>query len=370
MQLRNTDYTSLVKKVKENNSRIIVYGAGMIGQIIVPYLVRKYNLYSHIDCFIDTDKRKKGQKIYIDNYIYEIKNTDYLEENKDNQIILITNSKYSKVLEFLDNIQTLESTDGYIVPIMQLHEIEENNNCIIIEKKYKTQLIPKKIHYCWFGKNELPTKAKKCIASWKKYCPDYEIVEWNEDNYDVHQNAYTTYTYDNKKFAFLSDYARLQIILREGGIYFDVDVEVVRSLDELLRYPAFFGFETEEYVNTGVGFGAEIGNKIVEGMLNEYNLLLDGKHGTRGCPILNTEALEKKGLIRNGQKQQIEGAQIFPVEYFNPYDDPTGRLNKTTKTYSIHWFAKSWMGKKEILRSQILKPVHRIFGKDVFRRGK
>ena len=231
-------------------------------------------------------------------------------------------------------------------------------------------MIPKKIHYCWFGKNELPTKAKKCSASWKKYCPDYEIVEWNEDNYDVHQNAYTTYTYDNKKFAFLSDYARLQIILREGGIYFDVDVEVVRSLDELLRYPAFFGFETEEYVNTGVGFGAEIGNKIVEGMLNEYNLLLDGKHGTRGCPILNTEALEKKGLIRNGQKQQIEGAQIFPVEYFNPYDDPTGRLNKTTKTYSIHWFAKSWMGKKEILRSQILKPVHRIFGKDVFRRGK
>ena len=104
----------------------------------------------------------------------------------------------------------------------------------------------------------------------------------------------------------------MQIILREGGIYFDVDVEVVRSLDELLRYPAFFGFETEEYVNTGVGFGAEIGNKIVEGMLNEYNLLLDGKHGTRGCPILNTEALEKKGLIRNGQKQQIEGAQIFP----------------------------------------------------------
>lgn len=231
-------------------------------------------------------------------------------------------------------------------------------------------MIPKKIHYCWFGKNELPTKAKKCIASWKKYCPDYEIVEWNEDNYEVHQNAYTTYTYDNKKFAFLSDYARLQIILREGGIYFDVDVEVVRSLDELLKYPAFFGFETEEYVNTGVGFGAETGNKIVEEMLKEYNPLLDGRHGTRGCPILNTEALEKKGLIRNGQKQQIEGAQIFPVEYFNPYDDPTGRLNKTTKTYSIHWFAKSWMGKKEILRSQILKPVHRILGKDVFRRGK
>ena len=157
-------------------------------------------------------------------------------------------------------------------------------------------------------------------------------------------------------------------LIQKAAKYFDVDVEVVRPLDELLRYPAFFGFETEEYVNTGVGFGAERGNKIVEGMLKEYNPLLDGKHGTRGCPILNTEALEKKGLIRNGQKQQIEGAQIFPIEYFNPYDDPTGRLNKTTKTYSIHWFAKSWMGKKEILRSQVLKPIHRMFGKDVFRR--
>lgn len=231
-------------------------------------------------------------------------------------------------------------------------------------------MIPRKIHYCWFGKNELSKKAKKCIESWKKHCPDYEIVEWNEDNYNVYQNAYTTYTYDNKKFAFLSDYARLQIILREGGIYFDVDVEVVRPLDELLGYPAFFGFETEKYVNTGVGFGAETGNKIVEEMLKEYNPLLDGKHGTRGCPILNTEALVKKGLIQNGQKQQIEGVQIFPVEYFNPYDDPTGRLNKTEETYSIHWFAKSWMGKREVLRSQILKPVHRMFGKDIFRRGR
>lgn len=231
-------------------------------------------------------------------------------------------------------------------------------------------MIPKKIHYCWFGKKELPTKAKKCIASWKKYCSDYEIVEWNEDNYDVNQNAYTTYTYDNKKFAFLSDYARLQIILQEGGIYFDVDVEVIRPLDELLQYPAFFGFETERYVNTGVGFGAEAGNKIVGEMLKEYNPLLDGKHGTIGCPLLNTETLVKKGLIPNGKKQEIEGAQIFPIKYFNPYDDPTGRLHKTKDTYSIHWFAKSWMCKREILRSQMLKPIHRMFGKDVFRRGK
>lgn len=101
-------------------------------------------------------------------------------------------------------------------------------------------MIPKKIHYCWFGGNELPQKAKKCIESWKRNCTDFEIIEWNEDNFDVYQNPYTTYTYENKKYAFLSDYARLLIIYREGGFYFDVDVEIVRPIDELVNHVAFW----------------------------------------------------------------------------------------------------------------------------------
>lgn len=231
-------------------------------------------------------------------------------------------------------------------------------------------MVPQKIHYCWFGRGKKSKLALRCIESWRKYCPDYEIIEWNEDNFDIYQNAYTSYTYKNKKFAFLSDYARLQIILQEGGFYFDVDVEIVRPLDELLAHKAFFGFETAKYVNTGVGFGAEVGNSIVESMLREYDVLLDGKGNTIGCPILNTAALIKKGLIQNGSKQLIDGAVIYPIQYFNPYDDPTGRLNKTDETYSIHWFAKSWMDKKTIMRSNLLKPFHRVFGTDLFKRGK
>lgn len=231
-------------------------------------------------------------------------------------------------------------------------------------------MIPKKIHYCWFGKNELPKKAKKCIVSWKKYCPDYDIIEWNEDNFDVNQNPYTVYTYANKKYAFLSDYARLQIVYNEGGFYFDVDVEIVRPLNELLEHRAFFGFETEKYVNTGIGFGAEKKNDIVYEMLKEYDILLDGTKGTIGCPILNTKALLKKGLVLNGKKQIVEDIVVYPVAYFNPYDDPTGRLNLTKETYSIHWFAKSWMSKSEIIRSEIMKPIHRIFGVNIFRRFK
>lgn len=229
-------------------------------------------------------------------------------------------------------------------------------------------MIPKKIHYCWFGRGELSTTAKKCIKSWKKYCPDYEIIEWNEDNFDIHQNEYTRKVYAEKKYAFLSDYARLKIVYEQGGIYLDVDVELVKSLDDLLGNDAYFGFETKEFINTGVGFGAKKGNFAIKFLLDEYNQLLDGTKEVIGCPILNTEGLVKLGLVRNGQLQKLAECTVYPAEYFNPYDDPTGRLNKTKNTYSIHWYAKSWLDKKSIIRSKLTQPLHRIFGTDFFRK--
>lgn len=222
-------------------------------------------------------------------------------------------------------------------------------------------MIPKKIHYCWFGRGEKPKLAKKCIESWKKFCPDYEIVEWNEDNFDINQNEYTKYCYDNKKFAFLSDYARLMVVYKEGGIYFDTDVEVIKSFDALLNNKAFVGFETDEYVNTGVGFGAEKNNAVIEQMLREYDKHSDGKSGTIGCPILNTEALKKLGLKLNGQTQSLKDVTVYSAEYFNPYDAPTGRLSKSENTYSIHWYAASWMSKRKKFRSVIARPLHRLF---------
>lgn len=229
-------------------------------------------------------------------------------------------------------------------------------------------MIPKKIHYCWFGKGELSTTAKKCIKSWKKYCPDYEIIEWNEDNFDIHQNEYTRKVYAEKKYAFLSDYARLKIVYEQGGIYLDVDVELVKSFDDLLDNDAYFGFETKEFINTGVGFGAKKGSIAIKTLLDEYDQLLDGTKDVIGCPMLNTEGVIKLGLKRNGQLQKLAECTVYPVEYFNPYDDPTGRLNKTKNTHSIHWYAKSWMDKKSIIRSKLTQPLHRIFGIDFFRK--
>ena len=229
-------------------------------------------------------------------------------------------------------------------------------------------MIPKKIHYCWFGRGQKPKLAQKCIASWKKYCPDYEIIEWNEDNFDVNMNGYTRMCMEQKKYAFLSDYARLVVVAEHGGIYFDTDVELVRSPSEFLKHHSFFGFEDTNHINTGVGFGAEAGNQAVQAMLGEYKQLLSGNKGIIGCPILNTNALKQFGLRLNGKTQDLKIAVVYAPDYFNPYDDPTGKLNKTNHTVSIHWYSKSWMSKKTILKSRFTRPLHRLLGNDFFRR--
>lgn len=231
-------------------------------------------------------------------------------------------------------------------------------------------MIPKKIHYCWFGRGEKPKLAQKCIASWEKYCPDYEIIEWNEDNFDLNYNEYIQYCYQNKKWAFLSDLVRLIVVEQQGGIYFDTDVEVISSFDDMLQYDAFFAFENSQNIASGLGFGAVAGHPIVKAMIEQYNQLKcdsEGKMEMIGCPTLNTQALLPFGLELNGKKQKIGETMILPVEYMNPYDDPTGDLNKTSNTLSIHWYAKSALSKKAIWRSNFTRPFHRIFGENCFK---
>lgn len=231
-------------------------------------------------------------------------------------------------------------------------------------------MIPKIIHYCWFGRNKKSDLVERCIASWKKYCPDYEIIEWNEDNFDVNCNAYCRYCYENKKWAYLSDLVRLMVVYEHGGIYFDTDVEVVQSFDDVLKMEAFFAFENNENVATGLGFGSILGHKTVKAMIEQYKEIELEENGTMkllGCPQLNTKALLQFGLVLNGKKQYAGGALILPCEYMNPYDDPTGVLHKTKNTLSIHWYSKSALDKWTILRSKLTRPFHRIFGVTCFK---
>lgn len=229
-------------------------------------------------------------------------------------------------------------------------------------------MIPKKIHYCWFGGKPLPALAEKCIASWKKFCPDYEIIRWDESNFDLAQNDYVRWCYANQKWAFLSDYARLAIVAEQGGVYLDTDVELLKPLDAFLRYPAFYSFENETMVNTGQGFGAEAHHVTVEAMKAQYGAVTPGE--IQACPHYNTAALTALGLVPNGQRQNVAGAEILSADYMNPYDDPTGRLRKTENTVSIHWYRKSWISPGLRLRSRLTRPLHRLFGTDCFRRLK
>lgn len=238
-------------------------------------------------------------------------------------------------------------------------------------------MIPKKIHYCWFGRGEKPKLAQKCIASWKKYCPDYEIIEWNENNFDVNMNGYTKWCYENKKYAFLSDYVRLLAVYKNGGLYFDTDVELIRNTDFLLNDQAFFGFETDGTevsnpknadINSGLAYGSVASGLALKRMLDEYEPLLDGKQGTVMCPQLNTQALEKIGLKRDGSYQKFSWGTVYPKDYFNPYESTTGSLCITNNTVSIHWYMGSCLSKYQKIRSIISKPLHRIFGVDIMRK--
>ena len=228
-------------------------------------------------------------------------------------------------------------------------------------------MIPKTIHYCWFGRGEKPKLALKCMESWKRVCPDFRIVEWNEDNFDISRHPYLQWCYAQKKWAFLSDFARLLILAEQGGIYLDTDVEVIRPLDDLLRYDAFFGFEDDAHINTGHGFGCTPRHPAVEAMAEKYRALAPDAEGAfplAACPQINTDALIPYGLVLNGQRQAVLGAEILPADFLNPYDDPTGRLRKTANTFSIHWYGKSWLSPGAILKSRLMKPLHRICGTD------
>lgn len=206
--------------------------------------------------------------------------------------------------------------------------------------------IPKVIHYCWFGKGELPKLAQKCIKSWKKYCPDYEIICWNEDNFDITQNRYMQEAYEAKKWAFVSDFARLKVIYDHGGIYMDTDVEILKPIDDLLETKGYMGFDEKGLMSTGLGFGAEKGNKIVGEFLKSYEdisfLLPDGSYDLTPCPDRNTEDLKRLGMDVTNTSQTFMDVVFLPEDYLCPMNYYTGKKKITENTRTIHHYYGSW----------------------------
>lgn len=240
-------------------------------------------------------------------------------------------------------------------------------------------MIPKIIHYCWFGKNKLPNKAKKCIASWKKYLPDYKIKEWNENNFDIKCCTYVQEAYEAGKWAFVSDYARFWILYHEGGLYFDTDVEIIKSIDDIISKGSFMGCEPNlmknnldnrgtgedmqtivNYslnlgVNPGLGLGVTSGLGLYKEILNYYESIhfLYENDIVETVVDYTTSILKKHGWKGNGEIEKIAGIYIYPPDFFCPMDYLTGKLNITEHTCSIHWYMASWQSTYSKLKTKV-----------------
>lgn len=230
-------------------------------------------------------------------------------------------------------------------------------------------MIPKIIHYCWFGRNPLPKMALKCIASWRKFFPDYEIKEWNEDNFDVNMIQYTKDAYEAKKYAFVSDYARFWILYHYGGIYFDTDVEVIRPMDDIIEKGAFMGLETFFHngvgsiaVAPGLGIASEKSNPVYSFFLDEYERLpfYEGDNVINRysmIPMVSHFFIDKGLRGLNDRIETIAGIDIYPTDFFNPYNSKTGELIITENTRSIHWYSASWLSWKDRLLLRLKRLV-------------
>lgn len=220
-------------------------------------------------------------------------------------------------------------------------------------------MIPKVIHYTWFGGNPLPRDVSKCIKSWKKFCPEYEIIRWDESNFDIDCHPFCRAAYDNQKWAFVSDYARLKIVYENGGIYLDTDVKLLRSLDDLLDSDCWLGIEQQKGLcATGLGFGAVARSEAISRLMSEYDQVTFSTEALAeiACPILNTKALRGLGYSHSDSVIDLGCALVYPPKYFDPIapGDSTENLI-CSDTYSIHQYSNSWGSKKDALRRKAIR---------------
>lgn len=240
-------------------------------------------------------------------------------------------------------------------------------------------MIPKIIHYCWFGRGQKSELILKCIESWKKYCPDYEIIEWNEDNFDVNITEYTRQAYENKKWAFVSDYARLSVLLEYGGLYLDTDMELLKPIDEFLDNKGVLAFEARDFVCLGI-IGAVKDHPFIKKLKTEYEKLCFQKEDGSLEELTNVQRMRKYllsgGLVNNGKKQIVCDMTIYPQKVFFPYSIGMLFNVKPKKAYSIHHATASWKNndfhysKARWFKICLVNKARNIVGTDVIDRMK
>ncbi len=349
MIIKCTSFDQMKKEVIDGNKSIIIFGAGAIGTVIVPEILKQFDLLKRVSFYVDNSCNMHGKIIYRDCQEIHIMSVDRLAHMQEKAVIVIAISRYAEVLAQLDNMPCTKNMLCYIMPMMCIHNFcsRSSEGAPVLEDN---PLIPKKIHYMWLGKKQIPDKLQKCIDSWKKYCPDYEIIQWDESNYDISKNNYMKQAYEAGAFGFVPDYARLDILYQYGGIYMDTDVQAVTSFDSLLYQQAFCSVEKWQIINFGGCSGAVKGHKAILEFLNARKELSfineDGSQNRNTCGFYDTKTALKNGYKINGKTQNTMGMNIYAYDYFHPYDYMSGKTLKTKNTYTIHWFNGGWLDEK------------------------
>jgi hypothetical protein len=343
MRLKNGSFEEMARQIKQEKQEIVIFGAGMIGTVTALSLLKEYGLEDKLSFYVDNDPQKAGDA----GNGYEVRPVERLKDAAgDKLVILLAVSRFSDSLAQLENFKNLEYTDCFLIPMMCITNFrpsEEN----LIQKDSKTRRIPKRIHYMWLGGKELPAALSRCMESWKKYCPDYEILCWNESNYDINKNPYMKEAYERGMYGFVPDYARLDILYTYGGIYLDTDVELVRGLDDMLYQEAFCSVEKWQNLNFGGGSGSVKGGRAVGELLKaRENLAFIDERGNvnkNTCGYYDTLALQKFGYKVCGRVQKILDMNVYPYEVFHPYDYMSGRTVRSVNTHGIHHFNGGWL---------------------------
>ena len=355
--LKVCDVCQFIKRA-ESLDEIICYGAGQqLGDFVE--LFKDTIVLDKCKFVADKDKEKQGQYIDFGNFRMSVISPESLKKcNQGSCAVIIICLKFEEIIDYFENDEILKQIDFYCFSYFKLFQQQGG----ALDKKipadfkiYKEAIIPKVIHYCWFGGSPLPDRFKRWMESWYKFCPDYDIKEWNESNYDISKNRYMQQAYEHKKWGFVPDYARLDIIYENGGIYLDTDVELIAGLDDLLYQKGFIGFEREDFINLGMGFGAVRGLEIIKELRDDYDdksfLKEDGSLDLLASPGIQTSMLEKKGLKRNGEYQTVDGLTVYPEKVLGGKNPLTRKIEILPCTRAIHHFTATW-SEQERARSQ------------------
>ncbi len=368
MKLINIDIYQLEEKLKQQ--KLVCFGAGRMLQNFANSF-GKEEFAKKIEFILDNDKEKQNSNLELYGQSIGIISIEKFCTicHGAGHIILVTSDDAVAILEQLQAIAELEDIECCLAAFIRgkTNEVDERKRQYPKNlRMYDKQMIPKVIHYCWFGGKDIPEQNRIWMDSWRKYCPDYEIVEWNESNYDIKKNKYMYDAYQAKKWGFVPDYARLDIIYQYGGIYLDTDVEVIRNLDELLYQDAFAGVEGSKNINFGLGFGAVPQFPLIKKLMTEYSnqsfYSSDGTINLTAAPTLQNPFFRKLGYINNGEYQKLDKLSVYPEKMLSGKCSYTGKISPTKDTFLIHHYDGSWVDEGRKRRVEKIRELYNQIG--------